>query len=212
MRYGGLRGNILGLEAVLADGTIIDSLQTLRKDNTGYDIKQQFIGSEGTLGIITKASVLCAPLPTATNVAYLAVETFDQVRAIFAEARANLGEILSAFEFVDEACIQTLSDNLNLHAPIDPSPFALVIETHGSNVEHDQEKLEKFVELVMSNGLVMDGTVADDSAKIAHLWGLRERMAEALQLDGYVYKVRIRRSGHSRGSFLKCPANLGSGL
>ena len=131
----------------------------------------------------------CAALPNATKVAYLAVESFDHVRKIFAQARGNLGEILSAFEFIDAACAQTLADNLNLHPPIDPSPFALFIETHGSNIDHDQEKLENFVELVMENGLVIDGTVADDSSKISHLWGLRERMAEALQRDGYVYKV-----------------------
>ena len=84
--------------------------------------------------------------------------------------------------------------NLNLIftcKKISPSPFAVVIETHGSNVEHDQEKLENFVEHVMGMGLVPDGTVADDSLKIAALWGLRERMAEALQLDGFVYKVKF---------------------
>jgi len=191
LRYGSLRGTVLGLEAVLADGTIIDSLQKLRKDNTGYDIKQNFIGSEGTLGVITKASVLCAPLPSSVNVAYLAVESFDHVRKLFAEARGHLGEILSAFEFIDSACLKTLNENLSLEPPISPSPFAVVIETHGSNVEHDQEKLENFVEHVMGMGLVPDGTVADDSSKIAALWGLRERMAEALQLDGFVYKYDV---------------------
>ena len=79
LRYGSLRGTVLGVEAVLADGTIVDCLQTLRKDNTGYDLKQIFLGSEGTLGLITRASVLCAPLPNAVNVAYLSLDSFDAV-------------------------------------------------------------------------------------------------------------------------------------
>jgi D-2-hydroxyglutarate dehydrogenase len=141
------------------------------------------------LGVITRAAVLCAPLPSSINVAYLAVESYENVRLLFSEARAHLGEILSAFEFIDQSCMKTLEDNLNLNPPTDVSPFALVIETHGSNTEHDKEKLDNFLELVMEKGLVLDGTVAEDSVKMLYIWGLRERMAEALQLDGYVYKV-----------------------
>ena len=189
LRYGSLRGTVLGVEAVLADGTIIDCLQTLRKDNTGYDIKQMFLGSEGTLGLITRASILCAPLPNAVSVAYLSLESFDAVRSVFKSARSHLGEILSAFEFIDEACLDTLEDNLNLFPPIEKTPFTVLIETHGSNREHDQEKLELFLEILMEQGLIVNGTVADDSKKVNELWQLRERMAEALQKDGYVYKV-----------------------
>ena len=95
----------------------------IRKDNTGYDLKQLFLGSEGTLGIITRASILCAPLPNSVNVAYVSLETFDHVREVFKAARSQLGEILSAFEFVDEDCLDTLKDNLSLEPPVDKTPF-----------------------------------------------------------------------------------------
>ena len=164
-------------------------MQTLRKDNTGYDIKQHFIGSEGTLGIITKASVLCAALPSSVNLAFLSVNAFADVRRLFSRARENLGEILSAFEFIDNSCLVCLEENLKLTPPVDQSPFAVVIETHGSNSTHDFEKLEAFLESVMNDGTVIDGCVAEDSQKATNLWQLRERMAESLMHDGYVYKV-----------------------
>ena len=77
LRYGSLHGTVLGLEVVLPDGTILDNLSTLRKDNTGYDLKQLFIGAEGTLGMITKASILCPPRPKAVNVAVLGIDSFE---------------------------------------------------------------------------------------------------------------------------------------
>ena len=95
----------------------------IRKDNTGYDLKQLFLGSEGTLGIITRASILCAPLPNSVNVAYVSLESFDHVREVFKAARSQLGEILSAFEFVDEDCLDTLKANLSLEPPVDKTPF-----------------------------------------------------------------------------------------
>ena len=95
LRYGSLHGSVLGLEAVLADGTIMDCMSEMRKDNTGYDMKQLFIGSEGTLGIITKLNVLLATKPQAVNVAFLGVESFQNVKEVYRKARKMLGEILS---------------------------------------------------------------------------------------------------------------------
>ena len=123
--------------------------------------------------------------------AYLSLESFDAIRKLFKTARSQLGEILSAFEFIDESCLDTLSENLNLSPPIEKTPFTVVIETHGSNREHDQEKLEAFLEYAMENELVINGTVADGSKQANELWQMRERMAEALQHDGYVYKYDV---------------------
>lgn len=89
LRYGSLHGTVLGLEAVLPDGTIYNSMDALRKDNTGYDLKQLFIGSEGTIGIITGVSILCPSRPTATNVAFLAVSSYEAVQKVFVGARVN---------------------------------------------------------------------------------------------------------------------------
>ncbi|CAE7309314.1 d2hgdh [Symbiodinium sp. CCMP2456] len=105
LRYGSLRGNILGLEAVLADGKVVNSLSALRKDNTGYGLPQLFIGSEGTLGVITKLTILCPTRPKAINIAFFACSDFENVQRTFALARQNLGEVLSAVEFCDRAAI-----------------------------------------------------------------------------------------------------------
>lgn len=101
LRYGSLHGSVLGLEAVLPDGTIVNSLSTLRKNNTGYDLKQLFIGSEGTIGLVTAVSILCPPRPKAVNVAYFGVESYEQLQRAFLEAKGQLSEILSAFELMD---------------------------------------------------------------------------------------------------------------
>lgn len=109
---------------MLPDGRILDNINVLRKDNTGYDIKQLFIGSEGTLGIITKLAILCPPRPKvrllfycyvclietiqSINVMFLALDTFESVQNLFIEAKKELGEILSAFEFLDRRSLETV--------------------------------------------------------------------------------------------------------
>ncbi|XP_058086759.1 D-2-hydroxyglutarate dehydrogenase, mitochondrial isoform X2 [Magnolia sinica] len=101
VRYGSLHGTILGLEAVLANGTVLDMLGTLRKDNTGYDLKHLFMGSEGSLGIITKVSILTPPKLPSVNLALLACEDYFSCQELLQEAKRTLGEVLSAFEFLD---------------------------------------------------------------------------------------------------------------
>lgn len=191
LRYGSLHGNVLGLEAVLPDGEVLDCLSTLRKDNTGYDVKQLFIGSEGTLGIITKVAILCPQKPTAVNVAFLGVESFNMVLEVFQEARKSLAEILSAFEFLDTESMKMAKDNLKLSSPIDDYPFYVLIETSGSQGAHDEEKLIQFLERMLQSGQVANGTVASEPSKIQAVWDLRERMAEGLMHDGYCYKYDV---------------------
>ncbi|XP_058700489.1 D-2-hydroxyglutarate dehydrogenase, mitochondrial isoform X1 [Poecile atricapillus] len=191
LRYGSLRGTVLGLEVVLADGSALDCLTSLRKDNTGYDLKQLFIGSEGTLGVITAVSILCPQKPKAVNVAFLGCQSFAKVLETFTTCRAMLGEILSAYEFMDEKCMELVERHLKLSRPVTGSPFYVLIETSGSNSTHDEEKLSNFLEQAMASGLVTDGTVATDDKKIKALWSLRERITEALTHEGYVYKYDI---------------------
>uniref|UniRef100_A0A8C8IYZ2 D-2-hydroxyglutarate dehydrogenase, mitochondrial n=1 Tax=Oncorhynchus tshawytscha TaxID=74940 RepID=A0A8C8IYZ2_ONCTS len=191
LRYGSLRGTVLGLEVVLADGRVLDCLATLRKDNTGYDLKQLFIGSEGTLGVITAVTILCPRKPKAVNVAFLGCESFEQLLQTFQLCRGMLGEILSAFEFLDRECMRLLNTHLKLANPITDCPFYIVIETSGSNPTHDEEKLHQFLEEAMTSSQVIDGTVATEEAKIKALWSLRERVTEALTHDGFTYKYDI---------------------
>ncbi|XP_042244062.1 D-2-hydroxyglutarate dehydrogenase, mitochondrial [Thunnus maccoyii] len=191
LRYGSLHGTVLGVEVVLADGRVLDCLATLRKDNTGYDLKQLFIGSEGTLGVITAVSVLCPRKPKSVNVVFLGCETFEQLLKTFQLCRGMLGEILSAYEFLDSECMRLLNTHLKLPNPISDCPFYVVIETSGSDPTHDGEKLHNFLEEAMTSSLVTDGTVATEDSKIKALWSMRERVTEALTHDGFTYKYDI---------------------
>uniref|UniRef100_A0A1A7YBV2 D-2-hydroxyglutarate dehydrogenase, mitochondrial n=1 Tax=Iconisemion striatum TaxID=60296 RepID=A0A1A7YBV2_9TELE len=191
LRYGSLHGTVLGLEVVLADGCVLDCLSTLRKDNTGYDLKQLFIGSEGTLGVITAVSILCPRKPKSVNVVFLGCETFEQLLKAFQLCRGMLGEILSAFEFLDSECMRLLNTHLKLSNPISDCSFYIVIETSGSDPSHDTQKLHNFLEEAMQSLLVTDGTVATEESKIKALWSMRERVTEALTHDGFNYKYDI---------------------
>ncbi|KAI4883560.1 hypothetical protein NFI96_014682 [Prochilodus magdalenae] len=191
LRYGSLRGTVLGLEVVLADGRVLNCLSTLRKDNTGYDLKQLFIGSEGTLGVVTGVSILCPRKPSSVNVAFLGCTSFQSLLETFQTCRGMLGEILSAFEFLDASCMSLLEKHLKLTNPITESPFYIVIETAGSNAAHDEQKLHNFLDKVTSSSLVTDGTVGTDETKMKALWSMRERVTEALRHEGYTYKYDI---------------------
>uniref|UniRef100_A0A672TAR1 D-2-hydroxyglutarate dehydrogenase, mitochondrial n=1 Tax=Sinocyclocheilus grahami TaxID=75366 RepID=A0A672TAR1_SINGR len=183
---GGLR---LGQFWVLADGWILNCLATLRKDNTGYDLKQLFI--EGTLGVITAVSILCPRKLKAVNVVFLDEMTrcssFQQLLETFQCCRGMLGEVLSAFEFLDASCCMSL---LEKHLKL-TNPITSLLQTTGSNTTRDEEKLHNFLEEVMTSSLVTDGTVATEATKIKALWSLRERVTEALTHEGYTYKYDI---------------------
>ncbi|KAG0341009.1 hypothetical protein BG004_006183 [Podila humilis] len=194
LRYGSLHGTVLGLEVVLPDGTILDNLATLRKDNTGYDLKQLFIGSEGTLGIVTGVSILSPKRSKAVNVALLGLKSFDQVQAAFKRSKDELSEILSAFEFWDRASIDLVKEHLAAGAnnPLESThDFYVLIETSGSNKDHDDEKLTNYLEGLMMDDVVQDGVVAQDTNQLRNLWAIREGIPEACSKSGAVYKYDI---------------------
>ncbi|CAI2198893.1 3859_t:CDS:2, partial [Funneliformis geosporum] len=194
LRYGSLHGSILGLEAILPDGTILDNLSTLRKDNTGYDLKQLFIGSEGTLGIITGVSISTPRRPRAVNVAVLGINSFQNVQKAFMTSKDELSEILSAFEFWDMNALNLLKTH-NIQGtkfPLeDHYPFYVLVEISGSNKSHDDEKLHNFLENLLTNEIVTNGVVAQDDTQIARFWSLREGIPEACSKAGAVYKYDI---------------------
>ena len=117
LRYGSLHGSVLGLEAVLADGTVLDNLTALRKDNTGYDLKQLFIGSEGTLGVVTGCAIALPRAPTSVQLAFLGLSSFDAVLACFGAAKRDLGEVLSAVEFLDAESYELVNRHLGGRPP-----------------------------------------------------------------------------------------------
>ncbi|RZC53515.1 hypothetical protein C5167_012364 [Papaver somniferum] len=194
IRYGSLHGNILGVEAVLANGTVVDMLSTLCKDNTGYDLKQLFIGSEGSLGIVTKVSILTPPKLSSTNLAFLACNDFISCQKLLLEAKRKLGEVLSAFEFLDNQSMDMVLTHLEgVRNPIPPSVynFYVLIETTGSDESYDREKLEAFLLSSMEGGLISDGVVAQDINQASSFWRIREGITEAVMKAGAVYKYDL---------------------
>lgn len=192
LRYGSLHGNVLGIEAVLPDGTIMDDLSKLRKNNTGYDLKQLFIGGEGTIGLITGVSVICPQRSKAINVAYFGLESFEKVQQAYREAKSQLSEILSAFELMDGQTQDFVHQVTGNKRPLEGRhPFYCLIETSGSNTEHDNEKLEHFLESVMGAEIVSDGVLAQDETQVRSLWGWREGITEAIGHFGGTYKYDL---------------------
>ncbi|CAA6658929.1 unnamed protein product [Spirodela intermedia] len=194
LRYGSLHGNILGLEVVLANGSVLDMLGTLRKDNTGYDLKHLFIGSEGTLGIVTKVSVLTPPQLASTNLALLACRDYFSCQKLLFEARRALGEIISAFEFMDCHSMEMVLKYLEgVRNPFSSSmyDFYVLIETTGSDEASDKSKLEAFLGRSMENGIIDDGVIAQDMSQTMSFWRMREGITEALVKAGAVYKYDL---------------------
>lgn len=193
LRYGSLPANTIGIQAVLADGSVMDGLSSNRKDNTGYSLKHLMIGSEGTLGIITAANILCPRAPTAINSALFAVKDYSLIPQILKHARGKLGEILSAFEFWDAGSLQLLNKHMTgMKRPFtSEAPFYVLLETHGSNQEHDQEKITNLIEDLAQSDLVMDGVLAQDQSQTDEFWKMREFIPEACSKEGIVYKYDV---------------------
>ncbi|CAH2004346.1 unnamed protein product [Acanthoscelides obtectus] len=181
LRYGNLHGNVLGLEVVKANGEVIDCLSTLKKDNTGFHLKHLFIGSEGTLGFITKVSLQCPPRARSINVAFLGLQNFDKVLKTFRKAKEDLCEILSAFEVIDSTSMEFAKETVGITSPIGDYPYYLLIETSGSNPEHDADKLYKFLDLVLVKHLALNGTLATEPAKVNAIWAIREKIPEGFK-------------------------------
>ncbi|TFK94315.1 FAD-binding domain-containing protein [Polyporus arcularius HHB13444] len=197
LRYGSLHGSVLGLEVVLPDGTVLDQLTSLRKDNTGYDLKQLFIGAEGTLGIVTGVSILAAPAPQASNNVMLALPKFENVQPLYKEVKRQLSEVLSAFEFID----RTVYDLAVKHGQgralnpqdIEGAECFVLVETSGGNREHDEQKLNSLLESLMlaEEPLINTGVLASSPAQFSALWAIREGLTEAVSKEGKAYKYDI---------------------
>ncbi|KAF8272887.1 FAD-binding domain-containing protein [Lactarius quietus] len=197
LRYGSLHGSVLGLEVVLPDGTILDNLSTLRKDNTGYDLKQLFIGAEGTLGVVTGVSILTSAAPQAVNNVILALPRFENVLPLFKSARRHLSEILSAFEFIDrtayDLAVKHGQGKALSEEESEGAECFVLLETSGGNQEHDEEKLSALLETLLESDspLINTGVLSQSPTQFASLWKLREGVTEALSKEGKVYKYDI---------------------
>jgi FAD/FMN-containing dehydrogenase len=182
LRYGNAREQVLGLEVVLADGSVWNGLRALRKDNTGYDLKQLFIGAEGTLGVITAAVLKLHPRPSASATAWVALESPARAVALLARLRERLGECVSAFELVSRRCLEAVL----AHAPGAPDPLGrahpwyVLLELEDSGTfEALQARLEGVLAACAGANEVRDATIAASHAQAAALWRIRESLPEA---------------------------------
>jgi FAD/FMN-containing dehydrogenase len=187
VRYGNARDLVLGLEVVLADGTIWNGLRRLRKDNTGYCLRQLFVGAEGTLGIITTAVLKLAPKPREVAVALCAVPDADAALALFARVQAHDAASISAFELMSGLGTAFVLKHIpNAVLPLQkPAPFYTLVELATPRPNAGlRESLETVLAQAMEDGIVTDATIAESEAQRATIWRLREEHSEAQKREG----------------------------
>jgi FAD/FMN-containing dehydrogenase len=188
LRYGNARDLCLGIEAVLADGTVLGGLTRLRKDNAGYDLRHLMIGSEGTLGVITAASLRLFPIPAATVVALLAVPSPAAALSLLALAQERAGGMVSAFELIHRQGFDFLAETLpEIRAPFDPLPDWMVLVELGLPPGlAAEEAMAGLYAQAADRGLVSDGVIAGSQAQARALWHLRETIPEGNRRIGAV--------------------------
>jgi FAD/FMN-containing dehydrogenase len=187
LRYGNTRENVLGLEVVMADGTIWNGLRALRKDNTGIDIKQLFIGAEGTLGIVTAATLKLHPLPAYHALAWLAPVDPAAAHQILAMFQANSGSRLSAFELMNARQLQLVTENVaDRRAPLKGAyDWHVLVELSDTQGAADMEAvLQSTLEEAIEAGLIIDAIVATSDTQRATLWEIRHSVTEANKKAG----------------------------
>lgn len=184
IRYGLTRNWVLGLQVVTAQGEVLELNGALEKNNTGTDLRQLFIGSEGTLGVITAATLKLAPLPANLDVFLFAVPDIAAVLELFREAR-RAPLLISAYEFFTWRCLQRVQRHLQVRSPFEqPSGCYVLLETEGSR----PEEVEAWLGTVFERGLVTDGTLAQGAQQKKELWALRESISESLSATGLPHK------------------------
>ena len=231
LRYGNTRDLVLGIEAVLPDGRIWNGLRSLRKDNTGYDLKHLFIGAEGTLGIITAAVLKLFPRPSATATAWMSVPDPDAALKLFSLLRQQFGDRISAFELISRASLELVLK----HIPGTRDPLATpqswyVLTELGDSSPGDalRTELQSALANALEAGLVIDATLAENQGQSKALWRIRESIPEAARGEaGMLYRHDIAvsvgqipafiRDGqaalekHFQGTHIICFGHLGDG-
>jgi FAD/FMN-containing dehydrogenase len=185
IRYGTTRQSILGLEAVLADGTVVSSMTKMLKNSAGYDLKQLFIGSEGTLGVITRAVLRLHPLLSASATALCALDDFAAVQEFLTQSRQALGESLTSFEVMWSPFYSLVTDGLGRQAPLAQNAGVYVIvEATGNDEEVLRRELESLIaEQIDGNGM-SDAVIAQSEQQRADIWRLRESTSELIRKLG----------------------------
>ncbi len=180
IRYGMTRDLVLGLEAVLADGTILKGVRKYIKNNTGIDLKQLFVGTEGTLGVVTRAALKIFPAPAEQQVALCALQSFDKVRALLDLSRTRLGGDLTAFEVMWNEYYRLTTELVpGVAAPLPTNhPFYVLLESSGSDAERIRADLERMLADALDDDIILDATIASSGAAAAAIWKIRDSSVE----------------------------------
>ncbi|MCX7230484.1 MAG: FAD-binding oxidoreductase [Burkholderiales bacterium] len=206
LRYGNARELCLGLEVVTAAGEVWNGLRGLRKDNTGYDLRDLFIGAEGTLGVITAATIKLYPQPAAQVTAIAAVASPHAALALLQLARGLLGPSLTAFEMMSDLCLSLVAR----HFPDCPKPFAdtppycVLLETSDAeSAAHAADRFDALMTRAIEDGIVTDAVVAQSIAQSRRFWALRENISEAQAAEGKNVKHDISVPISAIGDFVE---------
>jgi FAD/FMN-containing dehydrogenase len=191
LRYGNTRELCLGLEVVTAEGNIWHGLRGLRKDNTGYNLKDLFIGSEGTLGIITAAVLKLFPLPAFKQLAWVAVQSTTHALQLLTLSKQHTGDSLTAFELISDNCLNLVLKHFKqCHSPLkSPSPWYILLEV-SENRPEESHKLYLYgvlcdmLKIALETHLILDAVVSDNEQQFKRLWTLRESISAAQTMEG----------------------------
>jgi FAD/FMN-containing dehydrogenase len=194
LRYGNTRDLCLGLEVVTAQGEVWRGLGGLRKDNTGYDLRDLFIGSEGTLGIITAATLKLYPQPAAELTAWAALPSMQAAVQLLGLAQQHLGAGLTGFEVMGQFALQLVHTHFPLlNVPLwQTAPYCVLLSHSDTESEaHGHAQLERLLEVALSNGYALDAVVASSLAQGRQLWQVRESISSAQAAEGLNIKHDI---------------------
>ena len=213
LRYGMARELVLGLEVVLADGTVLRSLNKMIKNNTGYDLKQLFIGSEGTLGIVTRVVLRLHPLPESTCTAMCALRDFYRVMQLLRHVQDQLAGTLSAFE----AMWPDFYHLLTTRFPGNSAPLAhghglyVLLDALGVNQAADQARFEAVLASALDKGIIEDASIAQSAQQAANFWKLRDGMSEAAKYWAPFVGFDVSIPVGQLGAFVEaCRARIGA--
>jgi len=182
LRYGMMRNLVLGLEVVLADGTVLSSMNQMIKNNAGYDLKHWFIGTEGSLGVITRLVVKVFPKPKTRYTAMVALDSFKAVTDLLQAARRELADTLSAFEMMWGQYFKAVTGEQGHRAPMARChPYYIILEAEGGDPQADENRFNRLLESAYDTGLLVDAVIPKSEMERRALWDIRENFEAILE-------------------------------
>lgn len=194
LRYGMMRNLVLGLEVVTADGTVVSSMNRMLKNNAGYDSKQLFIGSEGTLGIVTRVVLKLFPRPISCNSAMVAMDDFDKVTDFLRTLQRDLAGTLSAYEVMWQQYYHGVTVDGAHRPPMGRDyPFYVMVEAEGADIETDEARFNRVLESALKQDVIVDAVIPKSETERRALWDIRENFEAIFPRDppAYLYDVSL---------------------